>query len=151
MKRVLETFCLYLASAALSGLAGAAELPLNPAVTQATVDETICVKGWTKSVRPPVSYTNSVKRELMERDGLPLELMADFVLDHRIPLALGGAPADWRNLILQDHDDSEAKDRVEVCLARAVCAEMIDLDVARRAIWTDWKSAGRLCGGKEAL
>lgn len=102
----------------------------------------------TPAVRPPVSYTNDVKREMLQREGLPLELMADFVLDHRIPPALGGAPADRRNLILQDHDDSEAKDRVEVCLARAVCAGTIDLEAARQAIWTDWKSAGRLCDGE---
>lgn len=29
----------------------------NPDVTQATIDKTICVPGWTKTIRPPASYT----------------------------------------------------------------------------------------------
>jgi len=35
---------------------------LNPAVTQATLFSTVCRKGWTRTVRPPVSYTNELKR-----------------------------------------------------------------------------------------
>jgi len=31
---------------------------LNPAVTQDTVATTICRSGWTKTVRPPASYTD---------------------------------------------------------------------------------------------
>src|SRR4029079_5442409 len=38
---------------------------LNPEVTQATIDSTICVHGWTKTVRPPSSYTSEVKAEQM--------------------------------------------------------------------------------------
>jgi hypothetical protein len=34
---------------------------LNPAVTQATIRGTICRPGWTRIVRPPVSYTNPLK------------------------------------------------------------------------------------------
>src|SRR5579872_5329391 len=30
---------------------------IDPAVTQATILSTICVNGYTKTVRPPVSYT----------------------------------------------------------------------------------------------
>jgi hypothetical protein len=29
---------------------------INPAVTQETIAETICVRGWTHLVRPPVGY-----------------------------------------------------------------------------------------------
>src|ERR1700686_2489678 len=36
---------------------------LNPAVTQATIATTICVSGWTATVRPPSSYTSSLKIE----------------------------------------------------------------------------------------
>ena len=35
-----------------------------------------------------------------------------------------------------------AKDEVEACLARAVCARRIALDEARRRIWNDWREAG---------
>ncbi|MFF7234681.1 hypothetical protein [Streptomyces sioyaensis] len=33
----------------------------NPTVTQTTIKTTICVPGWTKTVRPPVSYTTPLK------------------------------------------------------------------------------------------
>src|SRR4051794_32216428 len=33
----------------------------NPDVTQGTIDATICVSGWTSTVRPPTSYTNPLK------------------------------------------------------------------------------------------
>jgi hypothetical protein len=120
-------------------------LPLNPAVTQATIGSTICVPGWTATVRPPASYTNRLKVRLMRTHGLPLELIGDFQLDHQIPLALGGAPSDQRNLQLEDADDAEQKDEVEKCLARAVCAGRISLDDARRRISSDWREAGKAC------
>jgi hypothetical protein len=31
-------------------------------VSQATIDRTICVSGWTATVRPPESYTEQIKR-----------------------------------------------------------------------------------------
>jgi hypothetical protein len=56
--------------AATLALAGAAALILpthTPGaryykVTQATIGKTICVKGWTKTIRPPATYTNTLKR-----------------------------------------------------------------------------------------
>jgi hypothetical protein len=126
-------------------LAAWRRLPLNPAVTQATIGSTICVPGWTATVRPPASYTNGIKVRLMRAEGLPLELIGDFQLDHRIPLALGGAPSDPRNHSLEGADDAERKDEVEKCLARAVCAGRIGLDDARRRIWSDWREAGTVC------
>jgi hypothetical protein len=125
--------------------AAAADLPLNPEVTPATIETTICVRGWTKTIRPPVSYTAPIKRRLFDEYGLPSELMGDFQLDHVIPLALGGAPSDPRNFQLMDQDEAERKDDVERCLARAVCAGKISLDEARRLIWQDWKAAGGRC------
>ncbi len=110
-----------------------------------SIGHTICVKGWTATVRPPASYTSRIKVHLLREQGLPLELIGDFQLDHRIPLALGGAPSDLRNLRLEDADDADKKDDVEKCLARAVCAGRIALDEARRRIWTDWKEAAKAC------
>jgi hypothetical protein len=31
-------------------------------VTQATISTTICKSGWTKTIRPPTSYTNALKQ-----------------------------------------------------------------------------------------
>jgi hypothetical protein len=34
---------------------------LNPAVTQATIHSTVCVSGWTATIRPPESFTYALK------------------------------------------------------------------------------------------
>src|SRR6266566_198216 len=34
---------------------------VNPDVNESTIASTICRRGWTRTVRPPVSYTNSLK------------------------------------------------------------------------------------------
>ena len=133
------------------GQARADSLPLNPAVTPETINQTICVHGWTNSVRPPVSRTSAVKRRMMVKIGVPPEGEPDITLDHCIPLALGGAPDDPQTFMLQPDDESKDKDRVEVCLARTVCAGWIDLASAQMAIWLNWKTAGRLCSGYKVM
>lgn len=125
----------------------AEDMPINPVVTQGTINQTICRHGWTKTVRPPVAYTGSVKRQMMAEIGVPPEGEEEITLDHRIPLALGGSPDDRRNFVLQPDDESKDKDRVEVCLSRTVCAGRISLQQARTAIWNNWHSAARLCTG----
>ncbi len=35
---------------------------INPDVTQANIGSTVCVRGWTKTVRPPASHTNRLKK-----------------------------------------------------------------------------------------
>ena len=44
---------------------------LNPDVTQANIGSTICVRGWTRTVRPPVDYTNALKLKQMRAYGEP--------------------------------------------------------------------------------
>jgi hypothetical protein len=34
---------------------------INPDVTQMNISRTVCVRGWTKTVRPPAFYTNRLK------------------------------------------------------------------------------------------
>jgi hypothetical protein len=70
---------------------------LDPAVTQATIDRTICVSGWTETVRPPESVTEREKWASMaayEDTGS----MDGYEYDHVVPLELGGATNDPRNL-----------------------------------------------------
>jgi hypothetical protein len=125
--------------------AKARNLPINPAVTQETIATTICTPGWTKTVRPSARYTARIKIKLIRELEIPEELLVDFELDHRIPLALGGAPSEERNLELQPWDEAVEKDRIETCLSRAVCAGTITLDEARRRIWADWRAVGKVC------
>ncbi len=35
---------------------------INPAVTQGNIGATICVRGWTRTIRPPAQYTEDLKR-----------------------------------------------------------------------------------------
>ena len=43
-------------------------------VTQANIGDTVCRSGWTKTIRPPVAYTNALKLKQMRRYGLRAEL-----------------------------------------------------------------------------
>jgi hypothetical protein len=122
-----------------------ADILYNPAVTQETVETTICVPGWTRGARPSSSYTRRVKIALTRELAIPQEMLGDFELDHRIPLSLGGAPYEPSNLELQPWDEAHEKDRKEACLARALCAGQLALDEARRRIWSDWRNVGAEC------
>ena len=55
------------AARAQSSLPDASTTPgaVNPAVTQKTSGETICIPGWTRMVRPAVGYTEELKRQQM--------------------------------------------------------------------------------------
>lgn len=87
----------------------------------------------------------------MAEIGVPPEGEPDVILDHRIPIVLGGSPDDVSNFILQPADESKDKDRVEVCLARMVCAGKVTLAEAQAAIWQNWHTAARLCVGYSVL
>lgn len=119
---------------------------LNPDVRPDTINDTICVVGYTKTVRPSTSYTNGVKRLLLSRAGLSYEDKADYELDHIVPLALGGHPRNLTNLMLQPwegEDGAKRKDRLEVKLQCLVCTGKLDLDEARAAIFNDWQAAAK--------
>ncbi|MGC0417076.1 hypothetical protein [Embleya sp. AB8] len=121
----------------------------NPAVTQGTIDSTICVPGWTKTVRPPASYTNALKVRQIAEYGYADTSTADYEEDHLVPLELGGAPRDPRNLWPEPRYGSPNagnKDTVENRLKRAVCARKVTLNAARTAIATNWTTALDILG-----
>lgn len=93
---------------------------LNPAVTEDTIRSTICVSGWTATVRPPTSYTEPLKLRQMVTEGLPGPASA-YEEDHRVPLELGGSPADAQNLSPEAHPGSYAKDAAENAARAQVC------------------------------
>jgi hypothetical protein len=119
---------------------------LNPDVHQDTIKDTICVVGYTKTVRPSASYTNGIKRRLLREAGRPIEDATLYELDHIIPLALGGHPRSLINLMLQPwegQDGAKRKDKLEVKLQCLVCTGQLELSVARAEIFNDWQAAGR--------
>lgn len=117
------------------------------AVTQRSIGRTICVAGWTATVRPGLYESLKLKRAAMAAYG-----WTDFHTvesDHLIPLELGGAPADLRNIFPEPHhvagagvdDGSFAKDAVENHLKALVCQGKMRLAAARRIMRTDWRAA----------
>lgn len=140
----LPAHCAYRHAAAGEPLPDAACTPgaTDPTVTQANIATTICVPGYTKTVRPPVSYTEPLKRELMARYGATDPASA-FELDHLISLELGGAPRDPHNLWPEPGSSPNRKDSVEGRLHDQVCSGRMALADAQRAIAQDWTTAGR--------
>lgn len=114
-------------------------IALNPAVTQDTIQDTICrVGGYTRSVRPTSEYTRQVKlKELADR-GEPASDAKLYELDHWIPLTLGGAPSDVNNLVLQPWPEAKQKDKDEFKLGKCVCAGGLTLYDAQTLMST-WK------------
>jgi hypothetical protein len=119
---------------------------INPDVRPETIRQTICVVGYTKTVRPSTSYTNGVKRKLLREIGQSNENAVDYELDHIIPLALGGHPRSLKNLMLQPwegENGAKKKDKLEVKLQCLVCAGQLDLQTARKEIFEDWRGSAK--------
>jgi len=104
---------------------------LNPDVTQATIATTICVHGWTRTIRPPSTYTASLKVEQMALYGLTGS-PSNFQEDHLISLELGGHPTDPQNLWPQPYPRASAVDAIENDLNDDVCAGRMSLAEAQR-------------------
>lgn len=108
---------------------------LNPAVTPTTIMRTICVTGWTATIRPPAAYTTALKIEQLAAEHAADQNPADYEEDHLVPLELGGAPREPRNLWPQPWSDARTKDRQENALRADVCAGRMSLAAARLAMW----------------
>ena len=106
---------------------------LDPAVTQATIGETICVPGWTATVRPPESVTESAAYA-------DIGPMSYYEYDHFVPLELGGAVNDPRNLWPEPGASPNPKDAVEDDLNQDVCDGQMTLAHAQRTVTTNWRA-----------
>jgi hypothetical protein len=113
----------------------------NPAVTQANVHQTICVKGWTATVRPPVSYTAPLKVRSIRAYGYVDTDPRHYEFDHLIPLEVGGDPTAPANLWAEPTPTPNPKDRVEGALRQRVCSGRTTLRAAQAAIAIDWTTA----------
>jgi hypothetical protein len=152
MRGALLAACLVAAS--LAALAQSLPDPrITPGAVDATVRQdniqsTICAFGWSRAHRPPEAETYRIKRELMRTYGLTGIRLRDVELDHLVPLALAGAPEDVRNLWPELREPADGwtaamKDELEAVLARDICAGVLPLAEAQRAIATDWRAAYR--------
>ncbi|HTI17625.1 MAG TPA: hypothetical protein VL598_08170 [Trinickia sp.] len=138
--------------ACLSAPGWAADLPnpsltpgaVNGAVTQANIEQTICVRGYTKGIRPPAHYTNRLKKEQLAEYGYPDVNPKHYEEDHLIPLEIGGNPTDPRNLWPEprlSQYSAKVKDALENRLHRLVCSGQVPLLQAQEEIATNWITA----------
>jgi hypothetical protein len=102
----------------------------NPDVTEGTIRTTICRSGWTKTIRPPVEYTNDLKHEQMRVYGLRGAPSA-YQEDHLISLEVGGDPNDPRNLWPEPYPRAAEVDRIENELNAKICSGALTLEQAQ--------------------
>lgn len=108
---------------------GIGEIDQN--ITQANIQKTICVKGYSSKVRPAEGYTQSVRKHLKAK---PTD-----ILDHAISIELGGQAQSLNNLWLEPKHityrgedlGSLSKDQVENYLHQEVCHNNINLTEAQ--------------------
>src|SRR5437868_1855241 len=110
---------------------------ISPAVSQADIQSTICSHGYTRTMRPPESVTEPEKEASLAAYGDTRPLHA-YEYDHLVPLELGGAPNDPRNLWPEPGASPNPKDAVEDQLRQEVCDGRMTLAQAQSAIATNW-------------
>jgi hypothetical protein len=93
-------------------------------------------------VRPPESITETEKSGSMAAYG-DSGPMSAFEYDHFVPLELGGAVNDARNLWPEPGASPNPKDDVENELRQKVCDGQMTLSQAQRAIATNWTLLSR--------
>jgi hypothetical protein len=85
-----------------------------------------------------------MKRQSILDYGLADRKLGDYEYDHLIPLEIGGAPQDTKNLWPEPVTgkwNSYIKDKLENKLNQLVCDNQLDLTTAQQAIASDWIAA----------
>jgi hypothetical protein len=139
----------------VNGLSTAVALPTKPGplpdstrtpgaisekVTQENIGQTICVSGYTKTVRKVSAKT---KAKVYAAYKVPKKDRSKYTIDHLIPLSLGGNNS-TKNLWPEPEKGSKnatSKDGVERGLRTLVCNGTVPLNTAQTAIATDWTTA----------
>lgn len=111
---------------------------VNSSVTQANISSTICVQGYTKTIRPPLSYTEPLKLQQIQQYGYIDTNPSDYEEDHLIPLELGGNPTDSKNLWPEPYSSINEKDKVENYLHQQICDGTITVSQAQTEIIQNW-------------
>jgi len=128
---------------------------VNPDVTQANINDTICKSGWPATIRPPASYTTTLKTQQAGTSKFKDNAPSHYEEDHFISLELGSHPRDPKNLWPEMWGTpatpltskgpfpphlvgAKNKDAVENALHKEVCAGTLTLQEAQDIIRTDW-------------
>jgi hypothetical protein len=115
----------------------------DPALPPVTIAQ-VCVAGWTKTVRPPTSFTNRIRASLTPAGYKP----GDGELDHLQSIEDLGYPGRVQNVALSrrnlwwmiyaDRYGARVKDVLETKLHRLLCAGKITPADARAALIPNW-------------
>ena len=117
---------------------------LNPEITQDNIHQTICVRGYTKTIRPPAYYTNRLKKAQIREYGYADRNPRDYEEDHLVALSIGGSPTDEKNLWPEPRKSewgATKKDELEFTLFKMVCAGRLSLSQAQHDMATNWIEA----------
>jgi hypothetical protein len=114
----------------------------DTAVREDNIKSTICRSGYTRTVRPPVSFTDRLKRQQMLAYG-DTDLPSAYEEDHLIALEIGGKGNDPRNLWPEPIQSAHEKDMVENAAHKVVCDGHLALNVAQTMMAQDWVGLGK--------
>jgi hypothetical protein len=110
----------------------------NAAVTQATIYQTICTRGYTSTIR---NVSTKTKSAIYAEYHVSKSAQRGYVIDHLIPLEVGGSN-DIRNLWPQPKPDASKKDTTENLVHDQVCNATLDLTSAQHIFQIYWSGAG---------
>lgn len=147
----MRSFIFFLIFVSLISKAVGADLPnmqltpglINESINQQNIQSTVCLKGFTKTIRPPASYTNKLKKIQIIEYGYDNKNPKDYEEDHLIPLSIGGHPTDSLNLWPQPRASewsAQKKDILELKIHKLLCIGGISLHEARKIFTENWIS-----------
>ena len=112
---------------------------ITPGAVASSDRATVCVRGYSRTVRPPYDYAwRKFRVSVFRAYSISHEQWSRFTLDH-VPLSLGGAPGDLRNVWPEPKAEAKRKDEVEDALHEAVCVRhTLTLAAAQAAIARNW-------------
>jgi hypothetical protein len=98
----------------------------------------LCTGSYVKKTTPSASVTDPIKAAQVARAASSDKDPSHYVEDQLVPIELGGAPTDVRNVWPQPTALAELKDREERRLRGDVCAGRTTLAAAQAQILAEW-------------
>jgi hypothetical protein len=125
----IATFMIFMIAALLPNAS------LTPGAIATTDRAAVCSPSYARTHRHVSSH---LKAEAFRRYGIPTDERRRYVIDHLVPLELGGANT-IANIWPQPKNEAKRKDRVEALLHERVCSGAMSLPAAQNAIRTNWQ------------
>ena len=127
------------------------DMALTPGAVTTTDTAAVCEPGYATRVRPNGAAWKRLKEQAYDEYGIPRGHRSTvdphgvrhpaYEVDHLVPLEIGGAPTDIRNIWPEPIDSALKKDKVENELHELVCSARMPIAEAQAAIARNWKTA----------